>query len=107
MSSFLCCVFCKRSFESVEQLTEHSNKKQCATRYAEEQEEAGDRPSGNSEDVLMAEAPASSNISSPLVAPSPAASTVSNSGDSTSSFDANITGQTVSSANGTYLKLIK
>ena len=107
MSSFLCCLICKRSFKSVEQLTEHSNKKQCATRYAEEQEEAGDRPSGSSEDIIMAEVPATNNISSPLVAPSPAANTVSNSGDSTSSFAANITEQTVSSANGTYLKSIK
>ncbi|OBZ81089.1 hypothetical protein A0J61_10862 [Choanephora cucurbitarum] len=49
----------------------------------------------------MAEVPATNNISSPLVAPSPAANTVSNSGDSTSSFAANITEQTVSSANVT------
>ena len=102
MSSFLCCVFCKRSFESVEQLTDHSNKKQCATRYAEEQEEAADRPSGSNEDAVMAEAPVPSNISSPLVAQSPAASNVSDFGESTTSFAADITGQTVNSANGTY-----
>ena len=64
MSSFLCCVFCKRSFESVEQLTNHSNKEQCATRYAEEQEETADRPPGSNEDTVMAEASVPSNISS-------------------------------------------